>query len=267
MNQTANEDKKWDKNNSDRQKKLSYSKLEYRLVLWMLSSLTVLVILLILFPVVMFGCFGADLDKYSNLIDYSKWVLTALLAAFGAWIGAGAAYFFGRENLRLSSESTEKALMIQRGDRRDNATIRDIKPTPLDPDFTFSIDSKFIDVWKKLETYVNYWFVPVIKNDELKDIIHTETFRRYYWKIYQNDRKGVHTVNNVIEFIESPEFVKKKRRLHKFFVKVSMDDSVNEIFSIMNERDADVGVVCTNDNKPTHCFSRRDLRSFEYGRN
>jgi len=53
------------------------------------------------------------------------------LGAFGAWIGAGAAYFFGRENMELSNKSTQDALETQQKMSKMNAVIKDINLTPL----------------------------------------------------------------------------------------------------------------------------------------
>jgi hypothetical protein len=68
----------------------------------MLGILCLLILLLLILPL-----------RNGNFIEYYKWALTTLMGAFGAWIGAGAAYFFGRENLKESSESTERAMKIQ----------------------------------------------------------------------------------------------------------------------------------------------------------
>ena len=249
------------RDNLIKREKPSCAKLEFTLVIVMLSSLTFIIVLLILFPIVIVNCFENKTKDYAEFIDYSKWVLTALLAAFGAWIGAGAAYFFGKENLRLSSESTENALIIQKGLEKVQSTIRDIKPTPLNPDFTFSFDTYVEDVIKKLRERVDYWFVPIIENERLKDTIHEKAFRQYK----DEEHKGK-KISDLINYIKtSKKFVQIRNRFHKFFVEVSMDDSVHEVSSIMNEKNADVGIVCDKNNKPTHCFSRRDLRLFERG--
>jgi hypothetical protein len=94
----------------------SGGKLAFWLVVIMLGILLVLTAGLLWFPVEhtttdATGHKVTVIDK--ELLEYYKWSLSALLGAFGAWIGAGAAYFFGKENLRESSRSTEAALKIQ----------------------------------------------------------------------------------------------------------------------------------------------------------
>jgi hypothetical protein len=56
----------------------------------------------------------------AEVVASRKDLLAIILGAFGAWIGAGAAYFFGRENLRTATESTrfpQVSEAISRADR------------------------------------------------------------------------------------------------------------------------------------------------------
>src|SRR5437016_4482567 len=57
------------------------------------------------------------MDDWLKLIQTRKDILSILLTAFGAWIGAGAAYFFGRESLREAASSLLKAQGITAADR------------------------------------------------------------------------------------------------------------------------------------------------------
>ncbi|UCC79273.1 MAG: CBS domain-containing protein [Candidatus Zixiibacteriota bacterium] len=243
----------------------SGSVLEFTLVNCMLGVLMILIISVIFLP------FIVDINPANPeaFIDFSKWVLTALLAAFGAWIGAGAAYFFGKENLRESSRSTEQVLKIQqqasRG-RLESAVIEDINPAPINPHFKFTTKNEVSDVIKKLEENVDYWFVPVIEAEKLKDIIHSEAFWRYYKSVQYEEKETKEEKNeieDVIKFIETAEEVKQKKdKLRGFFLQVAMDDSVKTISNMMEREGVSVGVVCDKNGMPTHCFSRRDIRSF-----
>lgn len=233
-------------------------KLEYWLVIWMLIFLTILMTLLILLPAIV---------SKEGLVDYSKWVLTALLAAFGAWIGAGAAYFFGKENLKVSSESTQKALETQHKLARtnlDQALIKDINLTPMNPDFRFTIDETVDKVTDKLDKNVDYWFVPVLDKDgKMEDVVHTEAL----WRFYKDDKNaGTKKISDVINYIESNDKTKVKAgKLHGFFEEVDMDAQVLNVSALMKRNDTSVGIVVDENGKPTHCFSRKDLRSFLLG--
>lgn len=251
-----------DTNNTNNQNKKKFTSrsrpswLEFALVRTMLLALIFLATLLIILP---FIIKSDDAVVNEEIIDYSKWVLTALLAAFGAWIGAGAAYFFGKENMIASNKSTQDALKLQAGSVKNNAHVLDIQPTALNPSFQFQLGSTIDSVMKQLENNVDYWFVPVIENGKLIDTVHTEAFWRYRQK---NPKDG--TVADVIEFI-AKEFQQKKTKLHGFYLRVKMDDLVREVSDTMNKEHASVGIVCDKEEKPTHCFSKSDLKSFKLG--
>ncbi len=247
-------------------KRQKQSWLEFMLVRNLLTALVFLTTVLIVLPFVV-GIFldgyGSSENVIKNVTDFSKWVLTALLAAFGAWIGAGAAYFFGKENLLASSASTQKALEIQRESVQCPAKISDLEPMPLNPDFQFKLDSPVKEIIDKLGKNVDYWFVPIIEDAKFIDTIHTEAFWRYKTKKVdvQNAK-----VSDVLKFIDDQaELQNKKNKLRGFFVEFKMSDLIEIASDKMKERNATVGIVCDSDGKPTHCFSISDLRAFKLG--
>jgi hypothetical protein len=63
--------------------------LAFTLVVIMLGTLFILVLALL--------GFIKWLSPDKDVLEFGKWTFSILLGAFGAWIGAGAAYFFGRE--------------------------------------------------------------------------------------------------------------------------------------------------------------------------
>ena len=147
------------------------SKLSYNLVVIMLVILGVLVFFLLIMP----------LWGPAELMDYYKWTLSVLLGAFGAWIGAGAAYFFGKENLQESSRSTENAMKIQQEFFRRPPLIERIKDmtlTAMNSNFFFDFGDTKDAVRQKLANFKGYWFVPVVAKDTgiLQDIIHAQVF-------------------------------------------------------------------------------------------
>ncbi len=233
---------------------------ELRLVFWMLSSLTILVVLLIVLPF-----FARNEANNSDFIEYSKWILPALLGAFGAWIGAGAAYYFGKENLKLSNSSTKEALEIQGETSKhhaDKATIYDINPTTLNPEFKFAMDSPLEDVEKELNENVDYWFIPVLEKQKIKDVIHIDALWRFY-KSENNTNKD--TLSKLIEYIDNDPLVKDKlSKLHGFFNVFRMDDKVIDSYIMMKDNNVILGIVCDERGNATHCFVRRDLKVFMY---
>jgi CBS domain containing-hemolysin-like protein len=238
---------------------------EYKLVLWMLSSLTLLLLLLIVIPLIA-PLIGKELTE---IIEYCKWIVPALLGAFGAWIGAGAAYFFGKENMMLNNESTQKALETQQKMSKMSALIKDINLTPFNPHFLFNLNSLLNDVLSKLDENVDYWFVPILdtRKEKIIDIIHTEALWRYKVENPKNKtEEELRKVNisDIIDFImDKPPGQSSK--LRGFYTIVKMDYKIEDVLNEMNRTGANVGIVCNDNDKPTHCFSRKDLQSFMIG--
>ncbi len=146
----------------------------FSLVVIMLGFLFVLSGMLLWLPTRVTG------DGHLAFLEYCKWFMAGLLGAFGAWIGAGAAYFFGRENLRESSRSTEAALRIQQETMLGAVKaerIRDIGLSLLNPQFKFDPTDDSRNVATKLRDYPDYWWVPVIDKDgKVVDIVHARAF-------------------------------------------------------------------------------------------
>lgn len=189
---------------------------EFFLVFWMLVSLTIVVIGIIVLPLFLKLLYTTGPDKsplglinavnfseiFKETLDYSKWVLSALLAAFGAWIGAGAAYFFGKENLRESSRATEEALRIQQqslGTKPEAKTlVKDLTLTAMNPSFIFKAEDELQTVITSLESKLGYWFVPIVEKDTgiLKDVISSQAFWEYHYHLKEMEKEEGQTAEN-----------------------------------------------------------------------
>jgi len=236
--------------------------------MWMLASLTFLLFLLVILPILAPRLFkdSKEISNISAYIEYAKWMLPALLGAYGAWIGAGAAYFFGKENLKLSSESTQQALETQRkisATGLEKALIKDINLSPMNPRFLFNMNSSIKEVLKGLDENVDYWFIPVLNASakKMEDVIHVEAFWRYR---VDNPGKLDAPLSDIVKYIEE-KHQGKNNKLHNFFLIAEMDDKVGDILKEMQITGNSVGIICDESNNPTHCFSRKDLRSFLIG--
>jgi len=225
--------------------------LAFWLVVIMLSTLFVLV--LVLLAVV--GSHSGD----SNILEYGKWALSTLLGAFGAWIGAGAAYFFGKENLAESSRSTAEALRIQQETLRSAPKvdrIKDISLTAMNKEFMFNPNTAKKTITAGLEKYVDYWWVPVLDQEGkgiLEDVVHA----RVFWDPQFNvDDK----VANIIQRVDS---IQSLSALHgpSFFLKVTQDERIVDVMRNLNKSSATVGVVVDDKGKPTYCFTKENLVS------
>lgn len=244
---------------------------EFFLVFWMLVSLTLLVIGIVSFPiflkwVVFIRKTGVDL--YKDILDYSKWVLAALLAAFGAWIGAGAAYFFGKENLRESSRATEEALRIQQkslGARpEEKVFVKDLALTAMNPSFMFYSSHTLNQLIEKLEKHVGYWFVLIINADTgiLEDIVSSQVFWQFkYGEVsgFKSEKPDTETIGEIIDLMDEVDKVKKLHGVDVFFIKITLKDTLESVADRMKSPDTAVAIVVDAKGKPTHCLTRTDL--------
>jgi hypothetical protein len=227
----------------------STSTLAFFLVVIMLVILLVLVVALLVFA-------GGHSDN-AGIVEYSKWALSTLLGAFGAWIGAGAAYFFGRENLNESSRSTEAALRIQQEALRGvpkPERIRELALKAMNKEFMFNPTAIKSDVIGKLTQYSDYWWVPVLDEGGkgiLVDIIHA----RVFWDTTFKDNDPISKIVSDIDIMPN------LKALHgaSFFVQVALDDKIADVIGNMKKSGAVVGVIVDEKGKPTYCFTKQDL--------
>jgi glycopeptide antibiotics resistance protein len=90
----------------------------------MLGVLTLLVTVVLLIPMHWIG----PADK-GDIFIWRKDVLAIIITAFGAWVGAGAAYFFGRENLRVAADSLLAMRGLSGKELLRRTSIKQIPPT------------------------------------------------------------------------------------------------------------------------------------------
>lgn len=231
----------------------TYNNSAYTLVKWMLTILCILVVGM--------GVLSALYSSNDKIIDLVKWALTTLLGAFGAWIGAGAAYFFGKENLIESSASTEAAMKIQLGALQGVAKperIRELALTAMNKEFMFNSSNTRKEVTDKLRKpqFSGYWWVPVFDqggNGTLEDVIHA----RVFWDTTFEDNA---TISAIRKKIDDENANADLRQLHgaPFFVRVVLDDKVADVAKEMDKPGATVavGIVVDEKGKPTYCFSK-----------
>lgn len=245
--------------NGDQGETLTTSKREPRFEFWlvviMLVILAILLILLLLLP------FLLDDDSVDNdkMVEFSKWVIPALLGAFGAWIGAGAAYFFGKESLKESTKTTQKVLDTFRTNL-DKYLIEDAHPMAFDPEFKFNQDSLVKKVLDALAKKPDYSWVPIFENKKINDVIHLEAFWRYKAEHPAEEAKKA-TVKNVVDYIET-QLADKKHKLHGFFTLAKLADKITDVLEKMRTERATVAIICDVQGIPTHCISQKNLRAF-----
>lgn len=116
-----------------------------------------------------------------KIIDFRRGIFSAVLTAFAAWIGAGAAYFFGRENFKEAMMAikppippTPKAILEK---NTLGEVMRSLEPTVVVNDTIDTVRKKCLDDPAK-------WIVTVLdEKGRLKTVFHEESIQ-----IFINDK-------------------------------------------------------------------------------
>jgi hypothetical protein len=236
------------------------AKFSFWLVIAMLIALFALLLILLVAPLI--G--DNNTAQASARVEYFKTTMSVLLGAFGAWIGAGAAHFFGRENMKESSISTERALSLQgdamRGSRR-RERIRDLTLTAMNNEFMFDAKATKDLITTKLKDHVNYWFVPALdatKSGVLRDVVHARVF-------WDSSFAGSEDLDTILSRIDQDPKLDGLRRYRgdAFFLTVSPDDAIADVAGRMNQKQIEVGIVVDAAGRPTHCFTQAELKALQ----
>lgn len=227
------------------------------LAFWLIQTMLIILCILLAILLTLAGVYPNN-DK---MIEYSKWALTTLVGAFGAWIGAGAAYFFGRENLIESSMSTETALRIQRDTLQGIAKpefIKELLLTTMNKNFMFkptSTKKEVVNALAQSSEFNGYWWVPVLDaNGALEDIIHA----RVFWNTSHVDNDSI---SKIVGDIDTDQNLKDFQALHgaSFFMIADINSRIADVAARMNKSGAAVGIIVNEKGKPIYCFTKQDI--------
>lgn len=243
---------------------------EFWLVVGMLVSLLILILAILIpdipKPVALPGqqlTFAQLIEHNKMMLENRKDILSIIIAAFGAWVGAGAAYFFGRENLRVAANSLLAMRDLSPKERLRQTSIKQIPPTPID--WTVQRDTKVSEVKEALTQRPERWFVPVVKKDgTLETVINEEAVWRFWVdktpprEATEEDRKKFadSKIGDLLKHIEDTEALK---RFHQIHVVVSMETNVGTANDLMDSRHVFLAIV-TSEGKPTHFFTTSEVR-------
>jgi len=215
----------------------------------------------------------ADKELLTQIFEYRKTILAVIITAFGAWVGAGAAYFFGRENLREATRTMLQMREPSAKERLRKTLVRDIPPKPLD--WRPRPDTPLGKIRERLEKYPGYWFIPVFDKDaKLETVLEEEAFWRYIYDMSEHETKKpdaktfggaidelmARPLSELIEHIEASHELKKE--FHDIFVRCNLEQSAGDVYSKMNlsHRDIRLAIVFDETGKPTHFFTTTEVR-------
>lgn len=252
--------------------------MEFFLVLFFLIALVTLVGVVLWMPADYIT--GSYDSEPAEIIEFKKELLAILLTAFGAWIGAGAAYFFGRENFREAVKGIKEAQAQKSVDEILRGTkVRDL---PLRaPKFVVGPDTRVGEVADRIWKNKNEWFF-VIVDDGGKYIasIHEEVIWRLRadpgalisgaaWPSISDMGLGIVLWAAASDDLEHGAFEQRDLTPEDFAVikekfdiaePFSLDADIRTVEAALNEQKKYIGVVVDSEKKPTGYFSTGDIR-------
>jgi len=237
---------------------------EFQLVKIMLIVLTILVFAVLLTPPLLWvNLDPANEDMAKDFMEYKKTILSILITAFGAWVGAGAAYFFGRENLKIAAQSMLDMRSQSPRERLRQTPIRAVPPKPLG--WSVKNTDPLDTVLTQLKGEEDRWFIPIVKDDGALDtVLHEEAIWRFVEKQNQDgvsyDDIKKQPLSEVVTFINTLP-AKVIKRLLGIYVAVSPEKTAGEAHELMNTKGVFIAVVVDEKGKPQQYIDTGDIRS------
>ena len=195
----------------------------------------------------------------TELLEYRKSILAIIITAFGAWVGAGAAYFFGRENLR---EATTSLLTMREPSPRERLRRTLIQEMLLKPvDWFVKTSDKLEIIIDRLKVDTWRWFISIVDDkDRLDNVIHEEAI----WRFVDKESKDGTPYTKIMEMEVSKalQYIKEESlgRLEEIYVSVKLAESAGDAYERMQDKDVSLAVILDDKGKPTHFITTADIR-------
>lgn len=250
---------------------------EFTLVLIMLAVLTILVFFILYNnnPKMGIQPTGQNFEDYlkekESILSYRKDLLAIIIAAFGAWIGAGAAYFFGRENLR---ESANGLLQLHRqitgAEKLANIKVKDIPPKLLNANYDEGVTLK--DAMQKLTANPAMWFISVKTGDKWYIVNNEALFIYIKSKLDEvshdaaNVQKTYKEINDIVVNMTLKDAIPgmlQSAEVAKFinqFIFVKMDDNASYVNQEMDARGVFLAILTDDNGNFAQYFTTSDIR-------
>jgi len=244
---------------------------EFVLVCVMLFVLVALVLIVLRVPIGPVqgadanGASTREAPTFAEMADYRKSMLNVIVTVFGAWVGAGAAYFFGRENLKEAADSLLAMRQPSAREQLYETLVREIPPKILD--WRVKVSDSLQPVVEKLEQNPTYWFITVVKEDgTLETVLEAHGLWRFINKQLRPEEgedkslkeARVEVLNEkVSEVLNAPEVDAFKDR----HVTAKLDESAGKVHEQMAKERVTVALIVDEKGKPTHFFTTADVKN------
>ena len=236
---------------------------EFWLIITMLFFMIVLLIPVMFVPFPLQGD-GTGVTA-ETIMGFRRDMFTAVVTVFAAWIGAGAAYFFGRENMREAITAIKGVTpreILER--KRLSEVMRPLEPTVTEEDTIETVLKKVLDEPDK-------WFVTILNEQgRLSNVIHEEAIQRYVADNMKEKEKAANEVyarlmevpiKDVVKYIE--EQSKKKKKLAKLiniYVPMSMEQNCKIALESMDKEEKYLTFIVDSKGVPKGYLTTGDLR-------
>jgi hypothetical protein len=233
---------------------------EFQLVVYMLITLTALVFIVLIIPIQLSS--SPDANSLTQILKYRQDILTVIVTAFSAWIGAGAAYFFGRENLRDATKGMLDMRELPPREKLRQIPLKELPPRPIT--WKVNTDTPLKKVYDKLIKDVNWWFIVITKKDDsLETVIEEEAVWRYIDELRKesqntDDILEKNSVGKLLEFIHKDS--KLANKVDGIFVKVSNNYTLGVVNDLMLDHGVFLAIITDDSNKPLSYVSSDDIR-------
>lgn len=236
---------------------------EFWLVVLLLIFMTVILIPVMFVPIPLQGDSAGVTAE--TIMGFRRDMFTAVVTLFAAWIGAGAAYFFGRENMREAIAAIKGVTPREILERKKLSEVM----RPLEP--TVTKEDTIETVLERILKDPDKWFVTILdEQGRLNNVIHEETIQRYLadkMKTESEAAKKVYvglmktSIKDVVQYIETESRDRTKlARLINIYVQMSMEQNCVTALERMDKEEKYLTFIVDSKGVPKGYLTTNDLR-------
>jgi hypothetical protein len=211
----------------------------------------------------------AIMTHRKDVFEHRKDLLAIILGAFGAWIGAGAAYFFGRENLREATSGMLAMRASSPQERLAQTSLGDLKPKPMP--ITFEAKDTIEKAIEWLEGEPERCFVTIVDNSRrVEYVVAEEAIYRYIKSQGDYESAKGKKIDDVINYIKAqkdtnkqkPDAVKSLNNLIEYAIQLEVNQSCLLADRLMREENKLVTIVLDTNRTPIGYITTTDINRF-----
>lgn len=245
---------------------------EFELVLYFVFAFLVFAIMILIIPPVFFLQGGNTINstefmqKTTEVMQYQKDLLTVIIAAFSAWIGAGAAYFFGRENLKVATDKMLEMRELPPAERLKQLSVHEVVTEKNKVvDWTVTKDTNLCTVYQQLVDQPFRWFIPVVdKKIGLTHVIDEEGVYRYIItsKGEPDSTLKSKTIGDLINYFEDDTKVDDdtRNKVLNSWVRIHLQSNAGYIEDTMTINKVHLAIITDEKNQPLYYITAGDIK-------